>query len=235
MKAREDKELLNVDLPKWPQLIVTGKSVSKDRALEIIRRTDVFFRHGIGGNNSEFNEWVINTVNFPELDDYKYKNDDDFNSAFDAYTDALNTWHDNWNYVTTEYVANSWISCSELGGPCGFMHQDGQIGYDRNIGKWPSVEEVFNDFKVIAEAFPDLDMEATIMNGEECEYPTRALVSFKIKDGKATLVDPEVIDVHEGRKPAPLYKLSIMQQLMNPNSENAISKSIISKWAEKIK
>lgn len=36
-------ELMERSLPKWPQMIVTGTPVSEMQALEIIRRTDVFF------------------------------------------------------------------------------------------------------------------------------------------------------------------------------------------------
>lgn len=37
------ENLLDRGLPKWPQMLVTGASVTKEQALEIIRRTDSFF------------------------------------------------------------------------------------------------------------------------------------------------------------------------------------------------
>lgn len=61
-------------LPKWPQMIVTGKPVTIDQAKEIIFRTDSFLTSSdefAGGNNREFNEWysiytqnLINTSKF---------------------------------------------------------------------------------------------------------------------------------------------------------------------------
>jgi len=36
--------LFERSLPKWPQMLVTGSPVSEEQALEIIRRTDNFFR-----------------------------------------------------------------------------------------------------------------------------------------------------------------------------------------------
>ncbi len=35
--------LLNRNLPKWPQMLVTGDSLTIEQAKEIIRRTDRFF------------------------------------------------------------------------------------------------------------------------------------------------------------------------------------------------
>ncbi len=53
-------EPLNIALPKWPQMIVTGKPVTIHQAKDIILRTDSFltdsYEHA-GGNNQEFNDW----------------------------------------------------------------------------------------------------------------------------------------------------------------------------------
>lgn len=51
-------ELLNLGLPKWPQMIVTGQSVTVDQAKNIILRTDSFLTDPYkwsGGNNHKFN------------------------------------------------------------------------------------------------------------------------------------------------------------------------------------
>jgi hypothetical protein len=61
-------------LPKWPQMIVTGKPVTVENAKDIIFRTDSFLTSSdefSGGNNKEFNDWyciyiqnLINTSKF---------------------------------------------------------------------------------------------------------------------------------------------------------------------------
>ena len=53
-------DLLNLGLPKWPQMMVTGKHVTLEQAKEIIFRTDPFLvdtSKYSGGNAHEFNAW----------------------------------------------------------------------------------------------------------------------------------------------------------------------------------
>ena len=49
------KELLGRSLPKWPQFLLSGQSILREQALEIIRRTDSFFAFPkYAGNNAQF-------------------------------------------------------------------------------------------------------------------------------------------------------------------------------------
>ena len=57
--------LLDRGLPKWPQMLVTGASVTKEQALEIIRRTDSFFSYP-HGNDHAFVEEAVRLVGFPK-------------------------------------------------------------------------------------------------------------------------------------------------------------------------
>lgn len=232
MKMRTKAELFAQGLPKWPQLIITGEPVSEEQALEIIRRTDYFFKNGFGGNNHKFNDKVIKTVKLPQFDGSKVG--DEFFDNYALYAQAEKEWKKNWQYLTTAYVCNDWISCAYIGGPNGWMHPDGIIGFSENIGKWPEIKEVYDDFCRIAKAFPFLNMEATLMNGEQCEDDTKPVVSFKIKEGKVRVIDPNYKDVHDGKYPTK-YKggVSIMRQLTDVTSENAIPLKIIESWASR--
>lgn len=198
--------LLNRGLPKWPQMVVTGVPVTVEQAKEIIRRTDLFFQHGYGGNDHKYNLVVKLLLGMPV---YKRKHSLDSMVATDLGIDlpeaedwkqvyqAENLWRARWGVVDTSYVNNCWLSSAFIFGPHGWCHPDGQIGYLDNVGKWPSVEEVFNDWQVLAQAFPYLDVGVTLMSGEGCEDNIEPVVSMIVKGGEVTLVEPGD-HVHEG-------------------------------------
>lgn len=92
-------------------------------------------------------------------------------------------------FITTEYVSNSWASCAFIYGPHGWCSPDGTILYVDNVGKWPSVQDVFNDFVILAKAFPYVALTATLMNGEECEEGILPVITFVVENGSVRLTD----------------------------------------------
>lgn len=231
-----ENNLMERGLPKWPQMLVTGVPVSEEQALEIIRRTDTFFTWG-GGNNRAFNNMVHETLRMPVNDSYEqYPGCEQFKS-FDDYWAAKEKWREKWGLVDTEYVINSWISCSFVGGPHGWCHPDGTIGFSDNVGKWPSVEEVYNDWVILAKEFPFLDIGVTLMNGESCEDDISPVVSFVVKDGTVEVVDPDKINVHEKHQlPEQTDHLMVLYALLRDNSvENAIPMDVIRGWQKYLK
>lgn len=251
--AMTESDLLNVGLPKWPQMYVTGTPVTVAQAKDIIRRTDSFFTRGYGGNNHQYNSLVRKLVGMP-LDYHdrpyeKFPGDDapqEVKDAFFAKRRAENeedrkvqeAFDRRWRPLRTSYVHNSWLSSSFIGGPYGWCHPDGEIGYVDNVGKWPSVEDVYKDWVVLAEAFPFLDIGITLYDGESCEDGTRPLVSMRVKDGKATLVDPAAEDVHASHKKATRRSDSLgssvtefMTNFNNPRREQGIDDEWIYEWA----
>ena len=222
-----EKKLAERGLPKWPQMIVTGEAVTVEQALEIIRRTDSFFGHGWGGNDQKYSKWVKEVVHYPDLETYPIER---FSECFEE----ISEWKANWGYIETEYVRNSWIASSYIGGPCGWMHPDGNIGFAENVGKWPDISEVYGDWASIAVAFPFLSLEVTLMNGEHGEFNTKPVVSFLIRNGEVKLIDPEERDIHaeNGRiKPA---ECGTRFDLWNLNRERGLPPSQIQKWSEQI-
>lgn len=183
-------ELLQRGLPKWPQMYTTGKPVTSEQAMEIIRRTDTFFIWG-GGNNHEYNRWVRQTLGMPP---------DTFDRDWSKTPTELaraqaQAWyaklHGPWGYLRPSYVHNSWMSSSFIGGPYGWCHPDGHIGYIDNVGKWPSVEDIVKDWEMLASAFPFLEVAATLYNGESCEEGTAPVVTILVSDAKVQLVEPD--------------------------------------------
>jgi hypothetical protein len=253
--ALTHEDLLNVGLPKWPQMYVNGTPVSVEQAKDIIRRTDTFFTDGYGGNNREYDRWVRQTVGMaPSYSDRpfeKYPDDsapqaekDAFFAKRKAEADAdrviYEAFQRRWRPLRTSYVHNSWVSCSFIGGPHGWCHPDGEIGFVDNIGKWPSVSEVLKDWQVLAEAFPFLSIGVTLYDGESSEDGTRPLVSLKVLEGKATLVDPAAENVHTPYKRGSRRQGSVgssvaefMTSFRDVRREQGLDDSWILEWAEK--
>lgn len=226
-------ELINRVLPKWPQMIVTGEKITEKQALEIIRRTDSFFSYP-SGNNHSFIRKAKEAVRYKDTDEYKP--DVPYSDKSREYWELREEYRKKWGFIESEYITNSWISCSYIGGVHGWCHPDGAIGYSDNVGKWPSVEEIYNEWVAVAEAFPFLELGVTLMSGEDCEENTFPIVSMKISNGTVQLVDPAQEDVHSSMKSEnnPKDKVQSFVRNFYTRSENAISLNILTEWGNKV-
>lgn len=186
----------SVGLPKWPQMYVTGKPVEVEQAKEIIRRTDSFFTWMDGGNNHGYNKWVQETLRFPKEEPNAPGPTPDI-STFQERWQRREEWQRNWGVISTEYVSNSWLSCAFVGGPHGWCHPDGTIGFVDNVGKWPSTQAIADDWAKLLTAFPFLDVQVTLYNGESCEEQRIAVVSMLVRNEKVVIVAPSEA-VHKG-------------------------------------
>ena len=194
MKTLTHKEAFGRGRSKWPQLKLTGKPVTVEQAKDIICRTDSFIgwmsQYG-GGNNRPWNEWAHATMHMTpifELDKHMF-GEHEIEGFTQFYYEVRDEIRKQLNFVSTEYVNNSWLSCSYVYGPHGWCSPTGQLCFVDNVGKWPSVKEVFEDLVTIAEAFPYVEMTATLMNAEHCEDVIQPVVTFIVKDGKVVMTD----------------------------------------------
>jgi len=176
---------------KWPQMFTTGKTVTSEQAKEIIRRTDLFFvdfSDLLGGNNQNFNNsFLVNSGKKRIIDDVK----DDWPKMYGV----QEKFEEEWKHVSTSYVSNCWASSSFIGGPHGWCHPDGTISFKDNIGKWPSLEDVVEDWKNLLVAFPFLEVNVTLFDGESCQEEAKPTVSLSIGDKK--IVIHENHDIHD--------------------------------------
>ena len=214
-EKKPDEELLHRSLPKWPQMIVTGKTLDEEQALEIIRRTDRFFACPIG-NNHDFVEEAKKIVRYPD----------------GGYDDVIK-WEKRWGYIPLGYVENDWISSAFIYGANGWCHPDGTIGFALNIGKWPEVWEVLEDWKRLAQAFPFLEVEATLMSNEH-HCPSEPVVSFLVRNGTVELVDPKLRNIHTEAfriMPSDTATTMNMMKAFDPDYHGEISLKQIQKWA----
>ena len=173
------------DLTKWPRLIVVGEKVTGEQANEILVRT--FHWHYFSTNDHEWERMVANLVGAPpDYHEATIKNgmsSEDWHALQDEF---LATMHElDLAYLYNERIMSSWI-----GGPHGWCDWDGTIGTSEyNIGKWPSIQDVTEDWKEIAEAFPFLTLTSQLVPDEgDAEM---SVVRFEIAEGTVSVIEKE--------------------------------------------
>lgn len=179
----ELEKTYNVNLPKWPQMLISGSPVTPEQAKEIIFRTDAFLTDAYGyngGNNIEFNEHYRNSSGLSMLD-----GGDNYAKKFDF----NNYVKEKVGFIELNYVPSDFASSCFVGGPDGFCSPDGEIKFSNNVGKWPSAEVIYEDLVELAEAFPFLEMKCTLMDGESCEENTKPVISFDVCNGVVCVTD----------------------------------------------
>lgn len=182
MKKMNEKEY--PELIKWPGFVVLGKSVSKEQAAEIILRTDSYY---FSTNDRAWDKTCKEILEYPKDEDY---DKDDFRSKWDD----IGKWGESIGNIPLEYLDNSWIGSAYIGGPHGWCDWDGNIGcHYGNIGKWPSVKDVKNDWKAIADAFPFLNLECQLYDAEMGELGAQPIVHFIVKDGNVEVYKPDCV------------------------------------------
>lgn len=192
------EEFFNLDLPKWPALLVVGKPVTREQAMEIILRTDdLYFSSNDRSFNKLLNEYFYDIEVIDEL----------YGGENKAIAKKLNIEENEykliWDYkeqknseiksLDLHYLSNSRIVSSWIGGAHGWCDWGGNIGTSNyNIGKWPSVGEVYNDWVQIAEAFPFLELTSQLLNSEAGDDDTISVpvIEYRIKDGKVEMFNP---------------------------------------------
>jgi hypothetical protein len=188
------KDFFEIGLPKWPALIVKGNRVTENQAKEILIRTDGFY---FSSNDKEFEREINFLI-------YGFRENDLHEAAkkafgFVGYNDFYE-WKDTkeepYRILELTYLNNSRIISSWIGGSHGWCDWSGNIGCcNYNIGKWPSVEEVYKDWSDIAKNFPYLDLTCQLLDSEagESDKEQKALIEFRVKNGKVDMSIPESI------------------------------------------
>lgn len=183
----------DVSLPKWPAMVVRGQRVTREQAAEIIVRTtqwpvssnqhDFDAKANIAAGFNGVPEWRMPEIK-NEPNDVRVKR---LNEAFNREAAV----RDELGVIGLQYLANSQISSSYIGGPHGWCNWNGDIFTDSyNIGKWPTVEEVASEWAEIAMAFPFLSLICQLFSGEQCEEGTVPLVEFLVGDGQVVTRQP---------------------------------------------
>jgi hypothetical protein len=234
-------KLLERGLPKWPQMLVSGTPIKPEQALEIIRRTDEFFRHP-SGNDQYFVDTWRKKFGMPAELPYSRASkmpDKEWWALIDKQRKEMAAWQKEWGVMDDpQYVTNTWLSSCYIGGPYGWCWPDGTILFRENVGKWPSVEDVLADWSDIAKTFPFLELGVDLRSAENCEE-NESVVGFLVKGGAVEVVDSQKMNPLNGF-PALPSDSSLEAQLdariasgFNPASEHGISDEVLEKWAER--
>lgn len=179
---------LNISLPKWPHMIVAGKAVTKEQAAEIIiRTTSLWFSSNSKNVERELYKIIDKTFGF----EYDPKpNETIFDQEFNRNSQRRD-FLKHFNQLNLDYLQNHRVLSCWDGGSHGYLNWDGTVGCSNyNIGKWPDVTEVYNEWETIAKAFPYLNLQCQLMSGESCEEDSTPVVEYIVKEGKVEVKIP---------------------------------------------
>lgn len=208
-----DKTPLQVDLKKWPALLVSGKAVTREQAIDINFRTGSLY----GTNDKDFESFVAQTMGLEEYEFGGVRFSDEDNQRLGR--------------LELEYLGNHNVMSCYIGGPHGWCSWDGAIfANSYNIGKWPSVTEVQDEWERIAAAFPYLDLTCQLLDMESGEEggSDKALVEFRVKDGKVEVYIPEN-DTPMVASTGPDFS-SFARNFNNPYREHVTEREFVSYW-----
>lgn len=216
---------------KWPQMYVTGKSISVDAARDIILRSnyDDFLYGNTYNMRDQFKKEFRALIKEPELEqiDKGFNNlSEEVREKFlDNPTHIGHAWsfkHAIKNeiknnlksiYDKLEYVYNDQIFSAFCLGAHGWCNPNGEIFYEDNIGKWPDTYSVLRDWKVIAREWPFLDINITLFDGERCDEGTKPIFNIRVSDGNAVLCQPDFSVHPQIERPERSYGCSIKSSL----------------------
>lgn len=175
------------DLTKWPRLLVKGEPVTREQANEILIRT---YSWSPCINDREWEEQVCalgDEYGMPVYAPHRLK-PGEYGERWREIEGRRQAARERAGILDLHYLGNQRIASSWIGGPHGWCDWDGRIGCsDYNIGKWPSLEEVCEDWATIAAAFPYLDLHAQLVTDEGAGV---VAATWAVRNGEATLVEP---------------------------------------------
>lgn len=167
---------------KWPRLLVVGQPITEEQADEILIRTSNldFFSNDKAWERIVADELVEVGAPREPADGALSEERIRWYREFDA-------WKRSVGVLNLHYLGNSRIASAWIGGPHGWCDWSGVIGCNTyNIGKWPSTEEVDEDWAAIAAAFPYLDLTAQLL---EEEGEGALCGQWRVKDGQVAYND----------------------------------------------
>ena len=186
-------ELFNIDLPKWPACVVEGTSVTEEQAAEILIRTDDW---AIFTNDREWQGRVFRLAGMAPRPSWDCRYADDaarMAAAWKEHDDLQALFREQCHVLQLGYLWNRRIASCWAGGPYGWCSWDGTIGLrNKNIGKWPTVEEVHDDWAQIAQEFPFLDLRCQLFDQEHCDDSPAPLIEYVVKEGAVRMRTPEI-------------------------------------------
>lgn len=237
------QELEEITLPKWPGCDVDGDPVTREQATEILVRTNGTY---FSTNDHEFEEQLheifYSTIPKPQWGDKwygttKYDPEETHEERVERYQRARK-YEEEMGMLNLQYLDNSRVCSSYIGGPHGWCNWDGNI-FQRgnNIGKWPTTTDVYEDWEKIAKEFPFLHLTCRLLT-HEAGYsdgnPGIAVV-YEVANGKVEARRPyedeiEMITGDDNHNVVETFILS----LSNPMREHGVTLEFWKKACEMV-
>ncbi|AYV77734.1 MAG: hypothetical protein Edafosvirus1_65 [Edafosvirus sp.] len=227
------EKLKSIDLPKWTGCVIRGENVSSTLAERICVQTcsfDVWSNYKKLTNDFE-NAFGI-PEETPESDNWKMKQ-----KVYDELKEKYGLIHD------LEYLKNT-VWCSSCMSQDSWITWNGVVSFDANLGKRPQAIEVYDEWKLIAERFPELSLKCQLYPCEIGEihaetYKEEPLLQFTIANGKVSVEfeDYRVMTPIKEDIEASVYKMMFMpnggEGKIAPERVPAILARVEKWWASK--
>lgn len=227
--------VLTRPLPKWSLMYVLGQPITREQAGEVILRCS-------GLDFSCTNDYHF----FAQLLQAMGLKINPFGASYEMCHEALHghlkegEWVDNLGELRKElqvldgieYLSLSGRALSSfIYGPHGWLHWDGNVFTNHyNLGKWPSVESIRAEWRIIAKAFPFLNLNCVLMSGEGYESESIVpVVEYVINDGKVRTIVPKTTPVFSKDNDAEL-KAQLVEVTTNRYRERGVTLQIF-EWA----
>lgn len=184
------EDLMSRYLPKWSGLIVVGEPVTELQAMLILIRTDWF---SFSSNDRDFQKQINKTlygveVSYIDLHDVLAKKHGITPMEAQVITDDV---LEKYGVISLDCMCNHRVTSAWVGGPHGWCDWDGKIGSTcYNVGKYPSIEDIYEECGRIAEAFDFLNMKLQLLDREITEDDPKPVVEIHIKDGSVSIHEP---------------------------------------------
>jgi hypothetical protein len=209
------------ELVKWPRLLVTGRAVTEAQANEILVRTAQWF---MLSNDRAWMNTVMTAAGI-ELSEHTGTPCAAMTRRFEERLRVLPL-----RYLSNHRIASAWLL-----GPHGWCDWSGHIGTSRyNIGKWPTVEAVTEDWETIARAFPYLDLTAQLVNHEEDTGDGPPVVEWRVIRGRVAVdyaPDEPIVPV----EPVELRESMMLMRLLSPVGERGVDEERLVKALVQVK
>lgn len=193
MTSELSKEYVEgLGLPKWPGLLVVGERITRRQAAEMIVRTHHLSY--ISGNDKRFTAQIREAYGLAPEPDWgdrstQEQRSEQLKQAAEKVELARRKYH---TVLCMHLGLGQRIVSSWIGGPHGWLNWDGTVFSDNyNIGKHPSAGQTFEEWGAIAKAFPFLRLKSQLLDREIGEEGARAVVEFRVADGKVTAHEPQ--------------------------------------------
>lgn len=205
-------DLAEIELTRWPRILVVGDPVTEEQANEIILRTTSWI---MPCNDKAWLRMISLLTQIPLSEHH---------GMFDI--DAMTKFERRHRVLRLEYLVNWRVASSWIWGPWGWCDWDGTIRLtEHSVGsKNPSVAALTEEWIEIAEAFPYLRLRSQALpcdeDSEEGGYLAPA-VEWRVSEGRVeTIAEPSELICQPTE---PNRALTVVQMMTDPAFQRGVT------------